>query len=62
MEPQKEGAVTVRKEGEGTSILGKETSELHQAKLWPWGWGGLGSPASYFLAALSLQGDVGAFH
>lgn len=28
VEPQREGAVTVRKEGEGTSVLGKETPVL----------------------------------
>ena len=69
VEPQREGVVTMRKEGEGTSILGKETSVLglpvmglNQATLWPWGRGGLGSPTSYFLAALSLQDDVGRSH
>lgn len=69
VEPQREGAVTVRKEGEGTSVLGKETPVLglpgmglNQATLWSWGQGGLGNPASYFLVALSLQDDVGTFY
>ena len=57
----------MRKDREGISILGKETSVLGLPEMGvirlscDLGVGWLGTPFAYFLATLSLQGDVGTF-